>query len=471
MGKYRILRLLGEGNGSLVWLTEHCGLRQKRVVKRIEKDNPFCYFFFNESKILKNLKYAGIPVIFDYEEDEKYGYLIEEYIAGNSYQNQKLILTTLSLEQILQDFLQLCKLLDYLHQQKPYPILYMDLKPEHIIHTHRGIALVDFGSAIELKGRPMQGTVMGTKEFAAPEAIKGQEIDERTDIYGIGAVLFWCLTGSIATELYGQGAIDEKLAEYPVNLKEFIVRCLQENPLNRFQSVLEAYGYLEKILKKHKPDVKSSYRIAVIGSQPRVGATHLAVALTQYLNKEKRKCLYVEKSDTSFLIQTYHNSKFLTEEEGILKKKFFYGLPMYGNTVNTDDIDFPIQIEDYGYVRKMSREVKNSDNWIVVLGTNPWEIQYTKQAIRSIEESAGHRKVYYVLRPGESACSKEVLRQLQSKKVFLMPLDQDPFYFSTQMNSFLQILANDMFGRKEGYLYEAYQQIKEHFGYRRDNRQ
>ena len=101
-----------------------------------------------EADLLKNLKHPGIPTIYDVEEDDEYYYIIEEYVQGQSMEAYVLRQNCISIDMAVHMALQICDVMKYLHNQKPYPIIYQDLKPEHIILCGKRIVLIDFGIRI-----------------------------------------------------------------------------------------------------------------------------------------------------------------------------------------------------------------------------------------------------------------------------------------------------------------------------------
>ena len=90
-------------------------------------------FAISEAQILKSVQHPGIPTIYDFEEDESFYYLVEEYIQGDSLEEFLLHQQSISQNQFLYFCEQLCDIFAYLHTLRPSPILYQDLKPEHII--------------------------------------------------------------------------------------------------------------------------------------------------------------------------------------------------------------------------------------------------------------------------------------------------------------------------------------------------
>ena len=83
-GKYRLERVIGRGGASTVYLATHLVLDEKRAIKRISKASQAYSRFRQEGLIMKSIRHPGIPIVYDFEEDESYGYLIEEYLEGDS---------------------------------------------------------------------------------------------------------------------------------------------------------------------------------------------------------------------------------------------------------------------------------------------------------------------------------------------------------------------------------------------------
>ena len=167
----------------MVYLAEHKKLHQTCAIKCISKRNGNGNTFLRETEFLRNLRSIYVPALYDYEEDTDYWYLIEEYIAGYSLKDLKQNQRFISQDKLMESAIRICEAVKWLHDRKPYPLLYLDLKPEHIIVSGDGLKLLDFGSAVYLKGNQMSGRVMGTVGFASPEQLQGSTIDLRSDIY------------------------------------------------------------------------------------------------------------------------------------------------------------------------------------------------------------------------------------------------------------------------------------------------
>ena len=181
-GKYRIVSRLGRGNSSEVFLAEHRKLKTYRAVKCVNKTQSGQPQLLLEADILKNLKHPGIPTIYDVEEDDENYYIIEEYIQGQSLEAFVLHQDCISIDTAVHMTLQICDVIKYLHDQKPEPVIYQDLKPEHIILCGKRVVLIDFGisSYITTNGSTFQN--FGTEGYAPPEKYQGIACDIQTDI-------------------------------------------------------------------------------------------------------------------------------------------------------------------------------------------------------------------------------------------------------------------------------------------------
>ncbi len=181
----------------------------------------------------------------DVESDS--GYLVMEWIDGvtldNWLEQRK---GRIPLERSLTIGMQICELLHYLHHLKPAPIIYRDLKPSNIMLDRQGhIRLIDFGIARNFKPDSQTDTIpLGTLAFAAPEQLKRKKTDTRSDLYSLGTLLFYLITGG------GLYSVDRKpLRRYrhtlPLVVEETIQRLLEQEPEDRYQSALEARRALQ----------------------------------------------------------------------------------------------------------------------------------------------------------------------------------------------------------------------------------
>ena len=186
-GKYQITGTLGTGRNGAVLLAVHLGLREYRAIKRVRKEQrPGA--FLREAEILKSLRDPGIP-------DQNYFYIIEEYLEGHSLSALMKERGSLTRAEIAAYGSELCRILVYLHSLKPNPILHLDLQPKNLLVCHEQVKLLDFDHADFLDGANREPVRFGTPGYAAPEQSGDMELGVYTDVYQIGALLFWLLTG------------------------------------------------------------------------------------------------------------------------------------------------------------------------------------------------------------------------------------------------------------------------------------
>lgn len=150
--------------------------------------------FEREANLLATLNHPGIPRIYDYFSEEDRSYLVLEFVHGKDLES--IITDTngfLSEEQVLSWAIQLCGVLSFLHNHKPDPIIFRDMKPSNImINSNGDVILVDFGIAKTFQVG-QKGTMIGTEGYSPPEQYRG-EATPLADIYSLGATLHHALT-------------------------------------------------------------------------------------------------------------------------------------------------------------------------------------------------------------------------------------------------------------------------------------
>ena len=145
--RYETQDVLYETSHTRVVLVRALDTGDLHVIKGIRKDPTTPEHFFLEASLLQDLSHPGIPILLETEEDESYFYIVEEYIYGDSLDQYLLYHQNISQDTFLQFAMQLCEIIRYLHTHDPYPILHLDLKPDHIIVCGNQLKLIDFGNA------------------------------------------------------------------------------------------------------------------------------------------------------------------------------------------------------------------------------------------------------------------------------------------------------------------------------------
>ena len=175
-GKYEILKLIGTGGMSYVYLAMDKRLNKQWAVKEIKKtangknDEIIENSLLTEANLMKKLDHPALPRIVDIIDNGETIYVIMDYIEGESLDKILCEYGAQPQELVIDWAKQVCDALQYLHSQNP-PIIYRDMKPSNIMLKPEGnIKIIDFGIAREYKEQNLADTkVLGTKGYASPE--------------------------------------------------------------------------------------------------------------------------------------------------------------------------------------------------------------------------------------------------------------------------------------------------------------
>lgn len=282
---------------SHVYLAEDLKLKGKKwAVKEILPVEEGTMSFMEEAEMLARLHHPQLPQLVDYfTADEGTGFLVMDYIQGPTLQD--LFDNTgrdLPLTKIIEIAFQLCDLLHYLHTFLPCPIIYRDLKPSNIMFNEQSqVRLIDFGVARQFKyGKQGDTMQMGTIGFAAPEQFMGLQTDARSDLYSLGALLYYLLSGGQFAYLTQQ-PLEQINAKLPEALTSTVRLLLQENPQHRCQSAMEVKMRLRSIHPEpmnvivshnHASQLPPDRLIVIGGLFAGVGSTFTAISLARVLN-------------------------------------------------------------------------------------------------------------------------------------------------------------------------------------------
>lgn len=249
-GKYEILKQIGMGGMSTVYLAMDQHLNKQWAVKEIRlraddrESRVIIQSLIAEANLMKKLDHPVLPRIVDIIDSRDTIYVIMDYIEGEPLSRILEREGPQPEEDVLEWARQLCDVLSYLHTRKP-PVIYRDMKPGNImIRPDGNIRLIDFGIAREYKeGKTSDTVALGTKGYAAPEQFGGQgQTDARTDIYSLGVTLYQALTGQTPSEppyeFYPIRYWDPSLSG---GLEKIIAKCVKPNPQDRYQTCAQLY--------------------------------------------------------------------------------------------------------------------------------------------------------------------------------------------------------------------------------------
>lgn len=428
-GKYRIISVLGSGNSGTVYLAEHLKLKVYRAVKCIPKDKngrfslSFEEGFPAEANLLKNLNHPGIPLIYDIDEDDDFYYMVEEFIQGESLDTFVFHQENISQELIIEFGIQLCEILDYLHHCAPHPILYQDLKPEHIILCGNQLKLIDFGIASFFTGSGKHFQKFGTKGFAAPEAIAGLPVTASSDLYSLGRIL------AFLAEHASPGCAH--------SLTDTISHAACERPEGRYQEAAQLKSDLQK-LQNNTGRILSHpiSNIAVIGSRTGVGSTHISISLTCALNRIRTPALYLTADGSHTLECCAAANRSFKEQDGIYRYGWFQGVPGYGSGVSFSLPPGYCIIRDCGAGDTNSSVLTDSDCILFVLSGSDWDID---RAVLSGKSFLSYPQTRFIMNFQNRKAARQCAKLL-GHKVFCFPSDCDPYRVTAEKERLVRTL-------------------------------
>jgi len=263
-GKYKILNKVGQGGMSVVYLAMNEKANKQWAIKEVRKDGIKDFEIVRtslmvETELLKKLNHPNLPSIIDVIDDDETMLIVMDYIEGNPLNKALDEFGAQPQEMVIEWAKQLCDVLAYLHSRNP-SIVYRDLKPANIMLKPDGnVTLIDFGTAREFKEKNLADTTcLGTQGYAAPEQFGGMgQTDGRTDIYCLGATLYHLITGwNPSMPPYEIKPIREINPQLSSGLEKIILKCVQRNPDDRYQSAeelmydLDNYEKIDALYKK-----------------------------------------------------------------------------------------------------------------------------------------------------------------------------------------------------------------------------
>jgi serine/threonine-protein kinase len=273
--KYEIQEVLGGGGMGVVYRAKHLLMQRMVAIKMLLPEtvsNEYALARFQkEAQAASSLNHPNILTIFDFGiTDKQQPYLVMDYLKGNTLADVLDKEEYLHLQKGLSVFIQIASALSHAHQKG---VIHRDLKPANIMlieYEGQGdfVKIVDFGIAKTLHREDGQsveltqtGQVFGSPVYMSPEQCRGTHLDARTDIYSMGCVMYRSTTGS--SPFLGQDALElmfkhvnEKPAcfedvcpqlKIPKNFQDLVMKCLEKDPNNRYQTMLDLRKDLEGV--------------------------------------------------------------------------------------------------------------------------------------------------------------------------------------------------------------------------------
>ena len=259
--RYRIIKKIASGGMADVFLGDDLKLNRKVAIKILAAnyagDKNFVARFKSEAQILARLNHPNIVQVYDWGEFNSSYFICMEYVEGESLKEIIEKKGPMPPETVVDYAIQISNALLMAHKNN---LIHRDIKPQNILVTTEGkVKVTDFGIAKSLATDITKTlNIMGTVHYISPEQARGEILDHRTDIYSMGIVLYEMLTADVPFR--GGSSIDislkhinerplkpsELMENIPEKLEKIIMHCLEKNPMDRYPTVRELTGDLQK---------------------------------------------------------------------------------------------------------------------------------------------------------------------------------------------------------------------------------
>ncbi len=262
---YKILEKLGEGGMGVVYKAEDTKLKRTVALKflppELTRDTEAKDRFLREARAAAALNHSNICTIYEIDDTEDgWPFIAMEFIEGNSLKD-KIKDERLKIQEVVEIALQIASGLQAAHE---YGIIHRDMKCDNVMIAEKGVAkIMDFGLA-KLSGRTQvtqEGTTLGTISYMSPEQARGEAVDQRTDIWSFGVMLYEMITGQLPLRgEYDQAVVYSILNEepepatalrtgVPLELERTVNKCLQKDRSLRYQHLDELIVDLKTVQK------------------------------------------------------------------------------------------------------------------------------------------------------------------------------------------------------------------------------
>jgi serine/threonine protein kinase len=263
--RYELEELVGRGGMSSVYRA-HDSLLERYVALKVlheqySKDEDFVERFKREARSVAQLQHPNIVTVIDRGEQDGRQYIVFEYVEGENLKELVVRRGRLEVREALEIAIEVARALGFAHE---HGLVHRDVKPQNVLLNGDGRAKVtDFGIARSLdveQGVTQTGTVLGTSNYIAPEQASGKHVDQHSDVYSLGVVLYEMLTGelpfpgesfvAVALKHVNEAppSVVDVRGDIPPRVAEAVDRALEKEPKRRFPGMDAFAAELEACL-------------------------------------------------------------------------------------------------------------------------------------------------------------------------------------------------------------------------------
>jgi serine/threonine protein kinase len=253
IGKYPVLRELGRGATSVVYLCNDPFYSRNVAVKVVmpeafhesERAKLYRKLFITEASLAGKLQHPHICQIYDAVADDKLNYIVMEYVDGGTLDRHGDAQDLLPIDRVVEIIFKCTRALEFAHKMG---ITHRDLKPANILYTgETDVKVTDFGAALIASGDVTQVSAIGSPAYMSPEQVKEHALNHQTDIYSLGVVMYQLLAGRLPFQATNNFILIYQIAntepqppsayrpQIPAALDEIVKRAMAKDLARRYQ--------------------------------------------------------------------------------------------------------------------------------------------------------------------------------------------------------------------------------------------
>src|SRR5215216_5190190 len=270
LGPYRIINQIGKGGMATVYKAYQPSVDRYVAIKvlpsQLAESKEFATRFQQEARIIAKLEHPHILPVFDYGESDGIPYFVMRYLEAGTLKDKMELGRPLPLNEIDKIFTQLADALSYAHT---HGVVHRDLKPANaLIDSFGNVFLTDFGIARLLESASPRLTqtdaVMGTPAYISPEQAQGMPVDQRSDIYSLGIILYEMVTGGVPFVADTPLAVlfkhisdplplpSKVKPDIPESIEKVILKALAKDPQDRFATASDFVAAWKEAVEETK---------------------------------------------------------------------------------------------------------------------------------------------------------------------------------------------------------------------------